>query len=418
LSSSNPGAATLTAINGGPSESWTITVPEQRAEIAIWQDPGAGRLRFALQDAQRVAPGAIVVNASSGQNQTVPLYEWRFQAIDDLGTATTISGTRRRDLLVFTYGWSRPDRALTTETCTWQFTKQAATQISSAAPGGVSGRIAGAGTDAGLGRTGGVPTSAAPEGVSGRIAGTGAVGALGRGSNSPPVEGNTASSDVPLLTALNECPGPGLTIPPEGVAVTPGKVYFRMAGLPIGCSRCTGIPPFPQGGSIQYFVDFTIFRNDRSAPVATTDKDFADMRMSMNYGTSYIFTIIGRPFHYDWNYYPPRRFADACKSATVTLTPPRPATPAIVSAESAGAGVTIRWTKSASQFEDGYLVLGPGLPTEGRETTNDAFFCGCSIFIGGLPSGTHTWLVTAYWNTSEGRVIDVSTGARATATVR
>jgi hypothetical protein len=37
--------------------------------------------------------------------------------------------------------------------------------------------------------------------------------------------------------------------------------------------------------------------------------------------------------------------------------------------------------------------------------------------VDGVPAGTHTWVVTAFWDIPGGRVMDVSTGARVTATV-
>jgi hypothetical protein len=35
----------------------------------------------------------------------------------------------------------------------------------------------------------------------------------------------------------------------------------------------------------------------------------------------------------------------------------------------------------------------------------------------GVPAGTHTWFVTAFWDIPGGRVIAVSTGARVTVAV-
>jgi hypothetical protein len=94
-------------------------------------------------------------------------------------------------------------------------------------------------------------------------------------------------------------------------------------------------------------------------------------------------------------------------------------------------GVRVSWDLPGSDAT-GYLVLGPGLPQNGQEilaparstiptlgtrTANATAAPAPRIDISGVPVGTHTWLIAPFWNTPTGRVIDVNTGARATATV-
>jgi hypothetical protein len=65
-----------------------------------------------------------------------------------------------------------------------------------------------------------------------------------------------------------------------------------------------------------------------------------------------------------------------------------------------------------SQGQNGFLVLGNGLPANGRELPASA----TATTISDLPGGAGAWLITPYWNDPPDRVIDVSTGLRVTAT--
>jgi hypothetical protein len=114
---------------GAPSETWKTTVPETRAPIAVAVNATTGRIGFLSQHGLINVNGAITGTTSAGGSQTpiiASLQEWPFPVIDDVGTATTISGTRTRSV-PYGVGWRQPPGVPTTETCTWQFAKTAAT---------------------------------------------------------------------------------------------------------------------------------------------------------------------------------------------------------------------------------------------------------------------------------------------------
>jgi hypothetical protein len=107
------------------TETWTITVPETSGPLAIWEIPGAGgdnRLRIGSQHGLLVAPGAMTLRATSGQILTPTVQEWVFPAAEDVVASTTITGTRTRTLPGGP-AYRKPPEAVTTETCTWHFTR-------------------------------------------------------------------------------------------------------------------------------------------------------------------------------------------------------------------------------------------------------------------------------------------------------
>jgi hypothetical protein len=63
-------------------------------------------------------------------------------------------------------------------------------------------------------------------------------------------------------------------------------------------------------------------------------------------------------------------------------------------------------------------VLGPGLPAEGKEIKIYPPETGAVATISDPPAGSQTWVVAAYWNTPEGRAIDIlGSGLRVTETI-
>ena len=104
----------------------------------------------------------------------------------------------------------------------------------------------------------------------------------------------------------------------------------------------------------------------------------------------------------------------------MNLTGPKPVTPQVTAtvtvAGPSGGSVTLSWGLQADR-PTGYLVLGAGLPQEGTEVAAGLRATRHSLAIGSLPIGIHAWLVTPLWKTPAGTLIDVSSGARVTATV-
>ena len=115
----------------GPAGTWKTTVPATSAPIAVWE-PAAGRIRFGSQHGLLNVNGGITGTASTRAAINAPFQEWEFPVVEDDAKLTTISGTRTR--MVPGRAWRQPPDVLTTETCTWNYTKDLAraTQISSA----------------------------------------------------------------------------------------------------------------------------------------------------------------------------------------------------------------------------------------------------------------------------------------------
>jgi len=109
-----------------------------------------------------------------------------------------------------------------------------------------------------------------------------------------------------------------------------------------------------------------------------------------------------------------------CTMASVNVTGPKPLTPqvtaTVTSSSPTGGSVTLSWGMQADR-PTGYLVLGAGLPQEGTEVAALLRATQNSLAISSLPAGVHAWLVTPLWKTAAGTLIDVSSGARVTASV-
>jgi len=131
------GSGNRTLPDGTP-ETWTTTVPETRAPLAFAVNAVTGQMRIGSQHGLLSTTGAITGRTGRGQTPLVGGgQEWPFPIVDDVATATTISGTRTRPAPNGA-GWRQPPGTPTTETCTWNFSKtpaQAQQQISSAATG-------------------------------------------------------------------------------------------------------------------------------------------------------------------------------------------------------------------------------------------------------------------------------------------
>jgi hypothetical protein len=132
------------AAASAPAQRWTINVPETVAPIAIWEDPSTNRLRIGNQHGLLVATG-IAVRTDSRQDLTYSLQEWTFPATDDVVTNTSIAGSRTRTLPAGpATTWQPPPQSITTETCTWNFTRSPSGKTGSRAAGTISLNASGA----------------------------------------------------------------------------------------------------------------------------------------------------------------------------------------------------------------------------------------------------------------------------------
>jgi hypothetical protein len=151
----------------GPTGTWKTTVPETSAPISVWE-PAAGRIRFGSQHGLLNINGGITGTASTRAAINAPFQEWEFPVVEDDAKSTTISGTRTR--MVPGHAWRQPLDVLTTETCTWNYTKDPAraTQISSATGTTVSAPTLRAAGSAGTIAT--IEPAPAPASIGGRQA--------------------------------------------------------------------------------------------------------------------------------------------------------------------------------------------------------------------------------------------------------
>jgi len=83
----------------GASETWKTTVPPTNAPLAFSVNTVTGQMRIGSQHGLLNINGAIsgaTINGATRAPIVSALQEWPFPIIDELATATTISGTRTR----------------------------------------------------------------------------------------------------------------------------------------------------------------------------------------------------------------------------------------------------------------------------------------------------------------------------------
>jgi hypothetical protein len=398
------------AIGREQTERWTIA-SAMKISLRI-TDLGTGRLRIGAEG-QRGAPlGSIRVTEVSGRIREASVQPWPFPPIEDIVASTTISGTNARTYPEgFGVGWGQPPKAITTATCSWSFTTGGVEQSGANSPTGQRG-VGGRNVLAGGGATGSLATTPAASPTTSIPA----AATAGSTSNAVPADGQLAIVPGTVVPQADDSCKLPVAIPSDSVRVTPGSVYFKVTGIPIYCDGCpSGFASGNAGAAlaaVHHGANYVINRSDRPDPIVVwhADKDFIDMRMSMEYGRTYTFAVYAETAVWGGVGTGSGPGVQGCGRTQVSVTPPVPATPNITATTVTGNTVTIRWGL-VSQSESGYLAIGPGRPAQGTETA-DAF-----VRTGPLSAGTHRWVIMPFWDTPEGRVIDESRGARVTATI-
>jgi hypothetical protein len=123
------------------SERWTIAHNEMKMFLRITEvGAGTGRLRIGTEG-QRGAPlGSLRVTEVSGRTRDASVQQWAFPAIEDSAANMTISGTSTKTYPEgFGVGPGQPPKAITTATCTWNFTRGGVEQSSAITPTGGRG---------------------------------------------------------------------------------------------------------------------------------------------------------------------------------------------------------------------------------------------------------------------------------------
>lgn len=133
--------------------------------------------------------------------------------------------------------------------------------------------------------------------------------------------------------------------------------------------------------------------------------------------TTYVYTVVAT-------------YGRGCGSSQVSIAAPRPFVPVVTSTVLDRTGgrysVFLTWKVPADYWtpngdNDGWLVLGAGLPVAGYEEQG-CWKPACIILMTWtkeveVSAGEYSWIVSPYWNTPSGRMIDVSSGARITVRV-
>jgi hypothetical protein len=136
--------------------------------------------------------------------------------------------------------------------------------------------------------------------------------------------------------------------------------------------------------------------------------------------------------HVTYEYVVVAQYGGGCGQSRISVVPPRPWVPnmrAELGIPIPAMGhhfVKISWAVDAERYGDnyGFMLLGPGYG-EGEDwpwgcgRTDNRLGCQPWLWDDHVtaPPGTHTWIVAPYWETANGRMIDVSSGGRVTLTV-
>jgi hypothetical protein len=367
--------------------------------------PDTITIRLSLDGILHIGGAAQLRSVGTTTGAAMPYVdEWPFPAIDGDATLTSFNGSAPS--AVPANFPSAPPGTSSTVTCSWNFVRGGGVPPPpprSLEP--LSGqREFKQGLPVSLGPSPQTPPSTPQRGITRDQAAPPAAlaGAIGA-----PIDPAGATG---VLTAPVTCQmaGPAIQSP---VQATPARAYLQWAAAP----GATG---------------YTVARNDigllTTAPIQATS------------------FIHNAPFDYriPYTYTVTAQYGTGCGASRVTVTAPRPGTPSITGVSAANGnmaartgGVRISWELEGSDAT-GYLVLGPGLPQNGQEVLAPvrtevstrgtisgvrapaaiaATPIALHIDISGVPAGTQTWLIAPFWNTPTGRVIDVNTGARATA---
>jgi hypothetical protein len=381
------------------SERWTIA-NEMNATLRITELAGPTvRLRIAAEG-QRGAPlGSIRVTEVSGRTRDASVQPWPFPTVEDEAAKGTISGSSTRTYPEgFGVGWGQPPKAITTATCTWNFTRGGVEQSSANTPSGGRGvreraPIAGmvlASPPSETPASGAHPITTTPGGAAGSAsatprAATTATQQTPASSQSPDASAFVGTSGGGVgLGQASSCTTPG---PDAEPTVTPTSVTFAWR---------------PVAGATGYVV---ADRNGNPLTPAPITQLTYTHNAAHNHSFSYSYSVTAL------------LASGGCAITRLTFTPPPPLTPQVtvrVISNTQPGRVALTWGDQPD-LPAYYLVVGPGLPANGAEIT--ASRSGQSYEISQLPAGTHRWSVTPFWRAPGEIVGDEALGAHVTATV-
>jgi hypothetical protein len=402
------------------TERWTaaheMKMSLRFTEIRVSADASADRLRVGTEG-QRGAPlGSLRVTEVSGRTRDQAIQQWVFPTIEDSASNTTISGTSTRTYPEgFGVGPGQPPKAVTTATCTWNFTRGGVEQSSANRPTG--------GTQPGA-----LVGAPRPRGISQPVT-------AGRGQGSLQTIPDLASQTGPTLRdpALpRSVPG---TLSNEPIATEPARSQPRNAAssasnpqpddpaaflgtageAPRPTLLCPMLPQ-PPFSATPGQVTFQLNRPAGTTGYVISRRDLGDLTPAPITASSFTHTApLDDRVTYEYMFH--GVLADGgCTSATANVTPPRPLIPQVTATVTQGttSRVTLSWPGQADR-PTSYVIGGAGLPNT-AEVAASTSAAGHSFTIDNLQPGTHSWEVSPIWKTPTGNM-GAATGARVTATI-
>jgi hypothetical protein len=378
--------------------------------------PDTITIRLTIDKTLRFAGAPQLRSVGTTTGTAMPyVEEWPFPVIDVPATQSSISGSAPSATQPNFPG--APPATPSSGTCSWNLVR-----------GGAAPPPPGLSLPSSLSRDTPVTT--------GRTAGLAVPSRPGTGAEAPAVPPTPATiANVPAQATAGPTPTqPRVTVP--GQVSVPNPNVCRLAG-PKVVGYASGV--HPGAAHLEWAYDWEAYTQSRTADsknvmdseYTITRADLGNTRLGggfasdprpsfgrganpsfdhiakFDYRKTYTYKIRSRHFRQDFSQgRVTATYEDGCGETEWTITPPRPQTPILTRSVSGGTGVTLEWKMSPEQYQTGFLVTGAGLPSDGRTVP-----C-CTFQLANTPAGDLTWRIAPYWDTPEGRMIDVDTALR------
>jgi len=377
---------------GNNSEQWTTTGQPMPDTLTI---------RLTAEGNVRIGGAAQLRSTGTTTGAAIPYVdEWTFPVIEGTATQTSITGSAPQGLSANFPG--APPGTTSTVTCSWNFVRGGGaapqpTGITRDARGALAGVITG-GTASGPALGGAETVNPSPIPTAATV--------------TAPASQETLSPASPIKAPIG--PIGGLTADqPKSTQDLIGSCTLRGPGVNSNYrSYASGVMAnlywTPVGGATGYIV----LRSDLGLltpmplPATTT---LYHHPANLQLGSTYVYIVAAQyPQGCGATAFNLTPFAGTMSVGLTTTGPGLPAGTVMLS-------VTVPADPTPSYMTynySGFHVEGPGLPQGGRDfrpsTTGTQHG---QLQITGVPSGSRTWSVSAYWDTSGGRINGVSRSA-------
>lgn len=392
------GSGSLTRSQGNQSltAQWATNGPAVSAPVAVFVRASDRRMFIQSRHAQLRSTGAV----QGFQRQTIAgvpqkpadiraeAFEWAFPLIavsapvaPETNATANGSSTSPTNGSV---GVMQPGGSQGTASCTWQFGQGAA------APAPPVTLAAQPVPTAGGPVTTSPPSDTPP-------------------ANNPPVDSAPVAS-IPSPTSPSVSTSPAASLEPPilstmpldpGLVAIPELCTLRPPGISGASNYSTPASVHLFWGVVGGATGYKVSRSDRglltTPALSAQATNFVDRVSPTSAAYSYTITAI---------------YPQGCGARTVSVSPRPPKTPspgAILGTQPGQVRLVWSWRSSEdSRFYDDYagvLITGPTFPSAGRDVLRSGTSSN-GIFLVGVPAGTQTWRIKAYWNTPGGRVMD------------